>query len=364
MHSFESHKFLFKYLDSISADTGKDGPIEHSLRQNDKVLTLSHDPDLGLMITESSSRTLNATDRMLSTTRKCSQYKGLDDYELCIMHHAHGDLEGALDETTIARDSAKRMSSRLRNYTCSDIHLDTSPALYSTSFSSDDRDAISYTADVLMDNTNAKIWLVHDMITAEECEALRVYGGPKLKRATVSDGTGGHLVSEARKAQQARYHFNATHPRLDYLYPLFKKIFRITNEFTGFQLDPAGQEEFMVIQYNKHDQYTPHCDGGCDGGAHAKGGRVATAVLYCETATVGGGTTFTKSDIFVKPKDGMGAFFSYKGADGNMDDGYTEHSGCPVVEGEKWISTVWMREGVTAEIPHSVYDPTGLPIDG
>ena len=35
-----------------------------------------------------------------------------------------------------------------------------------------------------------------------------------------------------------------------------------------------------------------------------------------------------------------------KGSDGRMDDGYTEHSGCPVLEGEKWITTVWMRDGV------------------
>ena len=37
----------------------------------------------------------------------------------------------------------------------------------------------------------------------------------------------------------------------------------------------------------------------------------------------------------------MATFFSYKDASsGHMDDGFTEHSGCPVLEGEKWISTV------------------------
>ena len=33
------------------------------------------------------------------------------------------------------------------------------------------------------------------------------------------------------------------------------------------------------------------------------------------------------------PKRGQATFFSYKGPDGRMDDGYTEHSGCPVLEG-------------------------------
>ena len=43
-----------------------------------------------------------------------------------------------------------------------------------------------------------------------------------------------------------------------------------------------------------------------------------------------------------------------------MDDGYTEHSGCPVLEGEKWITTAWMREGVTADDPWDLYDPMGV----
>ena len=42
-----------------------------------------------------------------------------------------------------------------------------------------------------------------------------------------------------------------------------------------------------------------------------------------------------------------------KGSDGRMDDGYTEHSGCPVLEGEKWITTVWMRDGVL--LPWSLF---------
>jgi len=43
-----------------------------------------------------------------------------------------------------------------------------------------------------------------------------------------------------------------------------------------------------------------------------------------------------------------------------MDEGYTEHSGCPVYEGEKWISTVWMREGVSEDDPWTNFDPAGI----
>ncbi len=34
-----------------------------------------------------------------------------------------------------------------------------------------------------------------------------------------------------------------------------------------------------------------------------------------------------------------------------IDDGFTEHSGCPVIEGEKKIVTQWVRLGVDDENP-------------
>lgn len=58
----------------------------------------------------------------------------------------------------------------------------------------------------------------------------------------------------------------------------------------------------------------------------------------------------------------MATFFSYRGPDNMMDSGFTEHSGCPVLKGEKWITTFWMRDGVTREKPWTIYDPSGVPI--
>jgi hypothetical protein len=93
---------------------------------------------------------------------------------------------------------------------------------------------------------------------------------------------------------------------------------------------------------------------------------VATALLHCQvanilyfqekflslfqTARLGGATSFSKVDVMVRGEPGLAIFFSYKSSkDNRMDDGLTEHSGCPVLEGEKWIVTASFREGVNSQ---------------
>ena len=107
-------------------------------------------------------------------------------------------------------------------------------------------------------------------------------------------------------------------------------------------------------------------DGSCDGGSHTTGGRVATALFYCKTADKGGSTTFTKSDVYIKPKNRTVAFFSYMGNqpnDNRMDPlQLTEHSACPVREGEKWATALWMRVDVSSNSPWHLRDPCGVKL--
>eukprot|EP00604_Paraphysomonas_vestita_P004280 CAMPEP_0174825382 /NCGR_PEP_ID=MMETSP1107-20130205/42696_1 /TAXON_ID=36770 /ORGANISM="Paraphysomonas vestita, Strain GFlagA" /LENGTH=236 /DNA_ID=CAMNT_0016056921 /DNA_START=714 /DNA_END=1427 /DNA_ORIENTATION=- len=212
---------------------------------------------------------------------------------------------------------------------------------------------------------------------------------PRLERAVVVGADGGAVVSESRRAQQASYNLRSP---TDPLWNLYHRILNFTNSHTNYNLKPEGQEFFTVIQYNKSDEYTPHCDGSCDGEKpegqefftviqynksdeytphcdgscdgepHISTGRVATAVLYCQIPEIGGATTFTKADVFIRPKKGMATFFTYMAPDGTMDSGYTEHSGCPVKVGQKWIATAWMREGVTEVFNSEKFEPSGKRI--
>ena len=65
--------------------------------------------------------------------------------------------------------------------------------------------------------------------------------------------------------------------------------------------------------------------------------------------------------VFSQPKMGNAIFFSYIDPESKvMDNGFTEHSGCPVYEGEKKIVTQWIRYGVDKENPWDSFNTLGI----
>merc|ERR1712048_826267 len=131
-----------------------------------------------------------------------------------------------------------------------------------------------------------------------------------------------------------------------------------------------GQEDLMAIHYTGRglhnddespDQYMPHCDGDCTGEPHKTGTRMATMVMYCNVADLGGHTNFRNAGVHVKPNKGSAVFFSYIDPETKiMDNGLTEHSGCPVYEGKKEIVTQWIRLGVDDENRWSSFNTLGI----
>jgi hypothetical protein len=145
---------------------------------------------------------------------------------------------------------------------------------------------------------------------------------------------------------------------------LDRRVFDYANAVMGYNMDVIGQEDIMSIQYFGNgtndptpDRYMPHCDGDCDGTQHKLGGRVSTMVMYCDVPELGGGTNFQQANVFVKPTKGAAAFFAYMDPVTQLhENGFTTHSGCPVLEGTKRIAVQWMRVGVDAENPWDSFD--------
>eukprot|EP01041_Mallomonas_annulata_P004235 gene4236-8428_t len=350
INSYYGHEFVVKFY------KGLENVEAHFIKGNtDEELVVSH-ADSGDLIVSKYDKGAKSRSSIKDATKACSHLRG-QSFENCV-------AEGVYESVTTLTDSKEelikyrdRMSDRLRNYTCADPKMESSLPIATRKISIQNKEYIMNTH---FNTSHAKILSADNFITDEECAILEKYGSTRLRRATVAAEDGSSTISIHRKAQQAGYEIN-NNPA-DPLWGLYTRILEFTNAYTNYGLTPDGQEGFTIIQYNVGDEYTPHCDGACDGEAHNRGGRVATAVTYCQAAESGGATSFSKADVFVKPKRGRAAFFNYMGADGKMDEGYSQHSACPILSGEKWISVFWMRVGVTGDRPWTVYDPSGIPI--
>ena len=73
-----------------------------------------------------------------------------------------------------------------------------------------------------------------------------------------------------------------------------------------------------------------------------KGQRVGTLVMYLNEPQGGGATIFPEAGLEVAPVKGQAVFFSYDRAHPSTG---TLHGGAPVLAGEKWVATKWLREG-------------------
>ncbi|KAL3932498.1 MAG: hypothetical protein SGBAC_010827, partial [Bacillariaceae sp.] len=200
--------------------------------------------------------------------------------------------------------------------------------------------------EILFDRPSSKIHVIDNFISQEECDAMTLAAEPRLHQATVADGKGGSHFSEHRKAMQAgiRVHWEKERHG-DKIAQLSRRVYDYANYALDLGIEEHGQEDLMSIQYfgrgkndTAPDRYTPHCDGDCDGLDHKVGTRMATVVMYCSIPEFGGHTNFRNANVHVKPKRGSAVFFAYMDPETKvMDNGFTEHSGCPVYEGEKKI---------------------------
>ncbi|KAK2409205.1 putative prolyl 4-hydroxylase [Trifolium repens] len=115
----------------------------------------------------------------------------------------------------------------------------------------------------------------------------------------------------------------------------------------------------QVLRYEKNQYYRPHHDYFSDTFNLKRGGqRIATMLMYLGDNVEGGETHFPSAGsdgcscggkltkgLCVKPIKGNTVLFWSMGLDGQSDPD-SVHGGCPVLAGEKWSATKWMRQSV------------------
>lgn len=192
--------------------------------------------------------------------------------------------------------------------------------------------------DVLVSLALPRLVVFANLLSPEECDALIAAARPRMARSlTVETRTGGEEVNDDRTSSGMFFERgeNAVVQKLE------ARIARLLD----WPLENG--EGLQVLHYRPGAEYKPHYDyfdpaePGTPTILRRGGQRVATLVVYLNTPTEGGGTTFPHAHMEVAAQRGNAVFFSYERP---HPDTRSLHGGAPVLAGEKWIATKWLRE--------------------
>ncbi|XP_069939749.1 prolyl 4-hydroxylase subunit alpha-2-like isoform X2 [Cherax quadricarinatus] len=194
------------------------------------------------------------------------------------------------------------------------------------------------------------IFLFYDVISDKEIRIIQEQASSLLVRSTVVNK---NPYTEARVSQTA-WLKNGSHPAL---LNVARRIAYVTGLFVfeGPIQERAG-EELQVLNYGIGGHYDEHMDvfyKGLQEGSWNQslvyekefpaGDRIATWIFYLTDVKSGGRTAFVNAGISVPAVKGAAAFWYNLKKNGNADF-RTQHGGCPVLLGNKWVANKWIRE--------------------
>ncbi|PFG07515.1 prolyl 4-hydroxylase [Bacillus sp. es.034] len=104
-------------------------------------------------------------------------------------------------------------------------------------------------------------------------------------------------------------------------------------------------EGLQILNYKPGQEYKAHFDFFSASSRPVKNPRISTLVMYLNDVEEGGETYFPKLNLSVSPQKGMAVYFEYFYDNQELND-LTLHGGAPVVIGDKWAATQWMRRQV------------------
>jgi prolyl 4-hydroxylase len=191
---------------------------------------------------------------------------------------------------------------------------------------------------VLQTMRHPRVVVFGNLVSPDECEGLIAAARVRLARSlTVETRTGGEVLNVDRTSEGMFFERGEN----DIVARLEQRIAVLLRWPVEFG------EGLQILRYAPGAQYRPHYDyfdpgePGTPTILKRGGQRVATLVMYLQEPGQGGATTFPDVGLEVAPVRGTGVFFSYEEPDPATR---TLHGGAPVLAGEKWVATKWLRE--------------------
>ncbi|WP_430392445.1 2OG-Fe(II) oxygenase [Dyella sp. 20L07] len=192
-----------------------------------------------------------------------------------------------------------------------------------------------HTVRVTMSTDAPVVRVLEGLLTPQECDALIAEAQPRLQRSLTVDVEGRHQTDERRTSLGMFFGLGET--------PLVQRIEQRIADLLDIPVNHG--EGLQILHYLPGQEYEPHYDWfdpsqpGFSAVTARGGQRIASVVMYLNTPEEGGGTGFPAIGLTVTALRGSAVYFAYE-----TGDEASLHAGLPVIRGEKWIATKWLRE--------------------
>lgn len=169
--------------------------------------------------------------------------------------------------------------------------------------------------------------LLGNVLSDEECDELIELSKERLKQSRIGED---RAFNEIRTSSGVFCEENETVTRIE------KRISQIMN------ISIEHGDGLQVLQYTPGQEYKSHYDFFAETSRASANNRISTLVMYLNNVEEGGETVFPKLNLSVIPNKGMAVYFEYFYSNHELNE-LTLHAGSPVIKGEKWVATMWMR---------------------
>jgi len=174
------------------------------------------------------------------------------------------------------------------------------------------------------------IVMLGNVLSDEECDELIRLSKDKMKRSKIGAT---REVNELRTSSSSFIEESEN-----------EIVTRVEKRISSIMNIPIEHGEgLQILQYTPGQEYKAHFDFFSLTSKAANNNRISTLVMYLNDVEQGGETFFPKLNFSVSPQKGMAVYFEYFYNDQNIND-LTLHAGAPVITGEKWVATQWMRK--------------------
>lgn len=185
-----------------------------------------------------------------------------------------------------------------------------------------------------------RIFILKGFLSDADCDHIIKVSQPNLVASKIVDEENKGEISDSRRKSQGFF----IPPQ--WTDPLLRSIEKRIASLTKIPVENG--ENLHVLHYGIGGEFQAHCDffNATPGGKQCEsygGQRVATVVMYLNTPESGGETEFPYANLSIKPKKGDAVLFYNLTPTGEVDP-HSLHCGSPVIAGEKWIMTKWIRE--------------------